>query len=636
MLKFDEISLYSADLPKASLIPDMRGEKALPFFILDKSVPENHGLYIGQGMVASVLPYTMQSIYDRDFKNRPYKAAILENEYLRATFLPELGGRLWSLYDKRLCKELLYQNKVIAFANLALRNAWFAGGVEWNIGVRGHTHFTCSPLFTCREVNTQGEEILKMYEFEAIRSLAYVIRAGLYKDTLRINITVENTKNESTYLYWWSNIAIPQTNETRVLAPANKSYITSYENGGFIISHKEIPIVDGRDITYIKNEGVSRDYFFDIPSENKKWIAAIEGDGIGLLQYSSKELIGRKLFVWGNTEGGKHWNDWLTDGEEYAEIQAGLAKTQFEHIPMEPKQTVSWNECYRAVSIENRNGYFKDVCKNIEKSVDGCDFDDFFTVKECSAPEIYGSGRGALASLLAPNESPTICSFPKDSLTCADEYFVSLINKTDIPKNPIISYAVDSRYLRLIDEKGSKTDYDHYMSGVIAFANGMLDRAKSDFLNVKGEYEWLALSCLAQLEVNFCGDFQKSYELIKRAIELKKNYVPLLILFGEISIKAKKYVEFLDKTESVSNGRLQMYRSKCLMETGRHDEARALLSKKLVVPDIREGEYSISAFWCELYRRIIARDEKRCPSDITENEILKKYPIPYSLDFRMH
>ena len=198
MLRFEHIALRSAQLPQDSLIPDIKSERSLPFFVLDQSVPDNQGLHIGEGMVPSVLPYTMQSLYNRTFEERPYRAAILENEYLCATFLPELGGRLWSLYDKRLKRELLYKNKVIAFANLALRNAWFAGGVEWNIGVRGHTHFTCAPLFACLEKNTQGEELLKMYEYEPIRGLAYVIRAGLQKDSLRVNITIENTKNEQT------------------------------------------------------------------------------------------------------------------------------------------------------------------------------------------------------------------------------------------------------------------------------------------------------------------------------------------------------------------------------------------------------------------------------------------------------
>ena len=61
-----------------------------------------------------------------------------------------------------------------------------------------------------------------------------------------------------------------------------------------------------------------------------------------------------------------------------------------------------------------------------------------------------------------------------------------------------------------------------------------------------------------------------------------------------------------------------------------------MLGVDLVIPDIREGEYSISAIWSELYRRIIASDEGREYEKITEKEVLEKYPITYKLDFRMH
>ena len=96
MLRFETVTLTSASLPNESLIPDVKDETSLPFFTLDPSVTNTDGLYIGQGMVPSALPYTMQSVYDRDFKALDYRAAILENEHMRAVFLPELGGRLWS------------------------------------------------------------------------------------------------------------------------------------------------------------------------------------------------------------------------------------------------------------------------------------------------------------------------------------------------------------------------------------------------------------------------------------------------------------------------------------------------------------------------------------------------------------
>ena len=76
-----------------------------------------------------ILPYTTQDQYDRSQKDSTLNTIVLENEKLKATFYPQFGGRLASLYDKVKKKELLFDNPVFQPANLALRNAWFSGGV---------------------------------------------------------------------------------------------------------------------------------------------------------------------------------------------------------------------------------------------------------------------------------------------------------------------------------------------------------------------------------------------------------------------------------------------------------------------------------------------------------------------------
>ena len=65
---------------------------------------------------------------------------------------------MWSLYDKVNQKELLYVNDVIRPSNLAVRNAWVSGGVEWNIGVIGHYPFAyakCGGIGEAEELLTK-------------------------------------------------------------------------------------------------------------------------------------------------------------------------------------------------------------------------------------------------------------------------------------------------------------------------------------------------------------------------------------------------------------------------------------------------------------------------------------------------
>ncbi len=116
---------------------------------------EDDEIFLGYGFRSNVFPYRPQDVYTREQTERCYRSIVLENEFLRARFLPELGGRLISLTDKASGRDLLYQNKTLYAGNLAMRNSWFSGGVEWNASIIGHNPFTCSPLF-CRPDAARG------------------------------------------------------------------------------------------------------------------------------------------------------------------------------------------------------------------------------------------------------------------------------------------------------------------------------------------------------------------------------------------------------------------------------------------------------------------------------------------------
>lgn len=115
----------------------------------------------------------MQDNYALEESELEFPSVILENEYLEAVFLPTLGGRIWSLYDKVEKRDLVTRNPVFKPGNFAVRNAWVAGGIEWNIGRRGHDARTSSPLFAAQLSLPDGTPVLRLYEFCRDRAATY-------------------------------------------------------------------------------------------------------------------------------------------------------------------------------------------------------------------------------------------------------------------------------------------------------------------------------------------------------------------------------------------------------------------------------------------------------------------------------
>src|SRR4051794_27764495 len=177
---------------------------------------------IGYGRVSTVLPYLVQDGYGRNRQPAEHKVAVLENDVLRATFLLNHGGRLWSLVHRPTGRELLHRNPILQPANLALRDAWPAGGVEWNFGATGHWPLTCSPLHAVRLAAADGTPVLRMYEFERLRRVVVTVDAWLPSgsEVLLVHVSLFNPAAGETPVYWWSNIAVPQGPEVRVVAPA--------------------------------------------------------------------------------------------------------------------------------------------------------------------------------------------------------------------------------------------------------------------------------------------------------------------------------------------------------------------------------------------------------------------------------
>ena len=296
-----ELRLTTIELPTASLgpcspLPMLNGVE--PIAHIDADVPADIVERASAGYPPSLLPYQAQDDYGRNLSSSPHRVAVLENEWLRATVALDLGGRLLSLHDRHADRPLLYVNPVVQPANLALRNAWFSGGIEWNIGTRGHSPTTMDTLHAASVEGPDGEPVLRLWEWERIRGVVFQVDLWLPESApvLLASTRIRNVNDTPTPMYWWTNAAVAVRPDTRVLAPAVRAFRTEYPHG---LGVAAIPSDGGDDVTFPSRHTHAADFFFDIPSDQRPWIAAVDGDGSGIAHVSTSRLRGRKLFVWG-------------------------------------------------------------------------------------------------------------------------------------------------------------------------------------------------------------------------------------------------------------------------------------------------------------------------------------------------
>ena len=658
----------SANMGAESPLPDIKNNAYIHAKIeVTENITEEDKKHIGDGMIPTLLPYLEQNGYDRNRADKVYNAVVLENEFLKAVFLPELGGRFWSLIDKETNKDLLYCNPVFQPGNLALRNAWFSGGVEFNVSIKGHNPLTCDSLFAQKIKMADGSEGARFYEYERIRGVAYGFDAWLPENSkmLYIRPRIENRTGKEIWMYWWSNIAVPETAETRVVVPTNECFINYFGNNHYVLDTSKISNALGTDASYPNNLKRSLDFFYRIPDEEQKWITAVDKNGYGLLQCSTKELKGRKLFVWGKGAGGKNWNNFLSNGENsgYIEIQAGLARTQLEHIPMPAGDVWTWVEGYGAfngnasVMHGDWQGAIKEVETAIDKTFNGGMEQSLAPLKNLEATPIefvhIGSGWGRLENLRRLVDGEQILSdvfeFPHFSLTEMQREWINLLENGSLAERRTedkpLGYLVDSgwrnRLEKALENPQNQNWYSYMQLGVMRYAVGLVDEARMAFeksLQIRPN-AWSNRN-LAMIWRNEYQNAEKAIEYITAALEYCKTCRSIWLDAATTYIKAEKSELWVEAFENApefvkEDGRLQLYYASALMKQNRYEEAAQVLKYGFEMPDMKEADTDLSDLWRELYGNLISKETGITDEAELDKLVEEKYPLGV-LDFRTH
>ena len=642
-LYFEEFKIKGHRIGNASWFPAVR---ELIKSEISAELDEDDGLFIGYGMISDGLPYTLQDQYDTPEEELTFQSAILENEYLKATFLPELGGRLWALYDKENKRDLILANTAFIPCNLAIRNAWFAGGVEFNCGRRGHDEQTASPRFTA-VVQTEEYPVLRIYEFQRDRGTPFQYDSFLPSGSryLYIRGRIWNPNSYVVPMYWWSNIAAPEVPGSRVVVPTKNTFSNWYSGGSHALAKVNLPDGEGFDGTYPVNFQYVKDHFYNIPENTRKYECLFMPDGYGLSYVSTKKLQGRKLFVWGQSQGGRHWNKKLMGPglENYIELQGGLARSQQECLPMPPKTAWEWIEAYGAIILKPEE-VFNDWDSAIENTTAALDnqipeseLDSLLKkTRETIALKagkvvIQGSGWGALEELRTGKKLAPQLDF--GTVGVEQKAWVSLLNNQELTADDPVSYLVSDEWFDLL--KNAKESWQkHYHLALNYYRRKDWERAEKEVAaagEISGNRYLLHILANIRRQQN---RFSEAANLIYQAglLDLSdasflKEVVKMLLWLNDYE-KMNHLIGICDiKVQNLPF--IKFMKACALAHLGALDEAEEILLENggLDIPDIREGENSTSQVYLFIQQK--RAEQKGIPFDP------KKIQVPFLLDLRM-
>jgi tetratricopeptide (TPR) repeat protein len=295
---------------------------------------------------AIVYPYSMQDHLSRTKVDRTYKALFLENEYLKVTCLPELGGRLHSVLDKTTGQETFHCNQVIKPSMIAMRGAFISGGVEWNAGPQAHTVTVVSPVDALIGTNADGSAYLEVSNLEQTLRTRWTVRVTLHPGRAYLDeqMRIFNPVDAVSPYYFWNCTAFPCRKGTRFLYPMT---LGTDHNG---VNFFNWPVHEGRDLSWLKNYPEASSIFAVDCTFDFFGAYDVDADR-GVVQVADHyELGGKKAWTWGTSDSGLAYQKNLTDDDgPYIEVQSGPLPTQSDYGMLLPRQQVTWREWWYPV-----------------------------------------------------------------------------------------------------------------------------------------------------------------------------------------------------------------------------------------------------------------------------------------------
>ncbi|HLH37200.1 MAG TPA: DUF5107 domain-containing protein [Alloacidobacterium sp.] len=292
-------------------------------------------------------PYTLRKNLTGQKAEHIWRAVFLENEYLKCTVLPDIGGHVYSCTDKISGQPMFYANPSIKKAQIGYRGAWAAFGIEFNFPV-SHNWVSMSPVDFTFARNADGSASVTVGNIDRVYGMQWrvelVLRPG--STLLEEKVTLFNRSDVRHRYYWWNNAAVEVWDDSHIEYPMR--YVASH---GFTEVQRWPVAPDGSDLSIIKNQQNGPVSFFVHGSHEPFMGIWNPKTNTGTVHYSEySELPAKKIWSWGADAEGMGWRKALSDNDSaYVEVQAGLFRNQETYAFLNPGQTIRFSEYWMPV-----------------------------------------------------------------------------------------------------------------------------------------------------------------------------------------------------------------------------------------------------------------------------------------------
>jgi len=287
-------------------------------------------------------PYTLRHNLTSRRVDHAWRAIYLENEYLKCSVLPDIGGHLYTCVDKISGKPMFYANPSIKKAAIAYRGAWAAFGIEFNFPV-SHNWVTMSPVNFAFAKHDDGSASVSVGNIDRVYGMEWMVELILHpKSTvLEQRVTLSNRSDVRHRFYWWNNAGVAAWDDSRIVYPMRFA-----ATHGFTEIHPWPVDLDGVDYSLVRNHTKGPVSMFSYGSRENfmgVWNPYTNTGTVHFAEY--EEVPAKKIWSWGVDADGLDWRKALSDDNSgYVEVQAGLFRNQETYAFLEPRQVIRFSE----------------------------------------------------------------------------------------------------------------------------------------------------------------------------------------------------------------------------------------------------------------------------------------------------